>query len=88
VDSPLHGRHIAFRHFLADRFEKLAFLLGGVAAPFRKSHSLAASVHIRHHEGATWLYHGHTVRFEWQSLQDRSRNDAIAGSTEKFAAMS
>ena len=28
---------------------------------------------INHETGATWLYHGQTVRLEWQSWHERSR---------------
>jgi len=37
------------------------------------------SLATNHELGATWLYHGHTVRLEWQSLQERSRIDFAAG---------
>src|SRR5713226_4091275 len=31
--------------------------------------------------GATWLYQGHRVRFEWQSWQERSKMAATSGGT-------
>src|SRR5713226_3472317 len=36
--------------------------------------------------GATWLYQGHRVRFEWQSWQERSKMAATCGGTGVVAA--
>src|SRR5216684_7746386 len=36
--------------------------------------------------GATWLYQGHRVRFEWQSWQERSKMAATCGGTGVAAA--
>src|SRR5689334_22264229 len=38
------------------------------------------SLATTHDTGATWLYHGHFVRFEWQSWHDRCKiSDTSAG---------
>src|SRR5260370_37338909 len=36
--------------------------------------------------GATWLYQGHLVRFEWQSWQERSKMAATCGGKGVVAA--
>ena len=33
--------------------------------------------------GARWLYHGHIVRFEWQSLHERLSMSETAGAGER-----
>src|SRR5207245_9332280 len=36
---------------------------------------------MTHETGATWLYHGQSVSFEWQSLQERSKTFRTWGGT-------
>ena len=38
--------------------------------------------------GATWLYQGHAVRFEWQSLQERLSMSETARLTVRFVCIS
>ena len=48
---------------------------------------LLTSLTTSHDAGATLLYHGQTVRFEWQSLQARVNAEATAGYTLNAACI-